>query len=269
MKKTALVMFAIAAGIASRSAAAPPADSVAQGRSYRFIENKAFTMGEELNFDVNYGFITAGTARLALPEYRSMYDRNCYWLLFTVQSKPFFDVVYKVRDRYESYIDVHGLFPWKFEQHIREGGYTRDFVVNFDQERGVAYTPAGRYPIPPFVQDILSALYFARTLNFDGYRPGQKLWLKNFYKDTTYTLGIKYLGRQELKVSAGTFRTIIVEPLISEGGLFKSKGRILVWITDDERKMPVQVEAEVPIGSIDAELTSYKGVNGPVNARIK
>lgn len=244
-------------------------DSVQPGRSFRKIENKAFTQGEELHFDVDYGFITVGTAKMAIPSYSTIFDRKCYQVIFTVQSKPFFDWTYKVRDRYESYIDVDGLFPWKFEQHIREGGYTRDFVVTFDQERGQAYTPKGQYPIPPFVQDILSALYYARTLSYEGYRPGQKVWLKNFYKDTTYTLGVKYLGRQTIEVEAGKFKTIIVEPLITEGGLFKASGRILVWITDDDRKMPVQVDAEIPIGSITSELTSYKGLNGPLPAKIQ
>lgn len=243
-------------------------DSLTGGRSCRKVENKAFTVGEELDFDVNYGFVTAGTAKMAVTNYATIFDRKCYQMIFTVQSKPFFDWAYKVRDRYESYVDVDGLFPWKFEQYIREGGYKNDFVATFDQERGKAYAGDKVYPIPPFVQDILSAFYYVRTVNYDGYRPGQKMWFRNFYKDTTYALGVKYLGRQEVSVDAGTFKTIILEPLIKEGGLFQASGRILLWVTDDERKMPVQVEAEVPIGSITSELTSYKGLNGPLPSRI-
>ena len=243
-------------------------DSSQSGRSYRKIENKAFGVGEELNFDVNYGFVTAGTAKMSIPASAKIFDRNCYQVVFTVESKPFFDWVYKVRDRYETYIDMEGLFPWKFEQHIREGGYKRDFYVTFDQERGIANTPDGNYTIPAFVQDMFSAYYFARTINYDGFRVGQKMMLKNFYKDSTYNLGVKFLGRQEIKVDAGRFKTIIVEPLITEGGLFKATGRIFIWMTDDDRKMPVQVEAEIPIGSITSKLTSYKGTRGPVPARI-
>lgn len=243
-------------------------DSIKTGRSYRKIETKAFTVGEELTFDVNYGFVTAGEAKMSIPSYQTIFDRKCYQLLFTVNSKPFFDWMYKVRDRYESLLDIDGLFPWKFEQSIREGGYSKDFVARFDQERGIAYANEKTYPIPPFVQDILSAFYFVRSVNYDSYRPGQKMWFKNFYKDTTYALGVKYCGRQELSVEAGKFKTIILEPLIKEGGLFKASGRILLWVTDDDRKMPVQVEAEIPIGSITSELTKYKGLAGPLTSRI-
>ena len=95
------------------------------------------------------------------------------------------------------------------------------------------------------------------------------MYLKNFYKDSTYVLTVKYLGKQQIKVAAGTFNTILLEPIMKEGGLFKASGRIIVWLTDDERKIPVQVDAEIPIGSITSELTWYKGTAGPVKAKVK
>jgi len=70
-------------------------------------------------------------------------------------------------------------------------------------------------------------------------------------------------------VEAGTFRTIVVEPLVREGGLFKAEGRIVIWLTDDERKLPVRVNTKVIIGSIDTELREYAGLAGPLKARIK
>jgi len=93
--------------------------------------------------------------------------------------------------------------------------------------------------------------------------------MKNFYKDSTYVLTVKYLGKQTVKVSAGSFRCILLEPVMQEGGLFKASGRIIVWLTDDERRLPVQVDAEIPIGSITSELISYKGVRGPIKAKVK
>jgi hypothetical protein len=246
----------------------PRADPPQQEKSYRKIPNEAFDVGEELNYDVSYGFITAGTARLAIPRFSDMKGRKCYHVEFTVNSKPFFDSFYKVRDRYETHIDVEGLFPWNFMQQIREGGYKYDFTAWFDQSRLKAMTNKGEFDIEPYSQDVLSAFYYMRTQNWEGFRPGQKVTVKNFARDSVYTLTLKYLGKQEIKVEAGKFNCMLIEPIMKAGGLFKSSGRIIIWVTDDEKRIPVQIEAEIPIGSITTELTSYKGLNGPVRAKL-
>jgi len=244
------------------------ADSV-RVHTLRKIPNEAFGVGERLVFDVNYGFITAGEAVMSIPSHDSISGRNCYRVEFTVSSLPSFSWVYKVEDRYLTFIDVEAIAPWKFEQHIREGSYKRDFIAEFDQVHLVARTSEGSYRIPQYVHDIMSAFYYARTLDFSGMKVGDIITLYNFYKNTTNELGVKFLGRQELEVEAGTFNTVVVEPLVKEGGLFKSEGRIVIWLTDDERKIPVRVNAKVVIGSIDTELREYSGVRGPVRARIK
>ncbi|MBI4535762.1 MAG: DUF3108 domain-containing protein [Ignavibacteriae bacterium] len=235
----------------------------------RKLTNEAFGVGEQLVFSVNYGFITAGEAMMAIPGYDSVAGRNCYRIEFTVTSLPSFSWIYKVEDRYLTFIDVEAIVPWKFEQHIREGTYKRDFIAEFDQINHVARTTEGDYPIPEYVHDIMSAFYYARTLDFSGMKAGDGITMHNFYKDTSHELRVKFLGRQELNIEAGTFRTIVVEPLVKEGGLFKSEGRIVIWLSDDERKIPVRVNTKVLIGSIDVELKSYSGIVGPLPARIK
>jgi hypothetical protein len=236
---------------------------------FRKVENGAFGVGERLVFDVNYGFITAGEAVMAVPAYDSVAGRKCYRVEFTVNSLPSFSWIYKVQDRYLTFIDIETIAPWKFEQHIREGTYRRDFIAEFDQRRHIARTSEGEYPIPEYVHDIMSAFYYSRTLDFSKSQPGDRIILHNFYKDKSHELQVVFLGRQELKVPAGTFRTVVVEPLVKEGGLFKSEGRIVIWLTDDERRIPVRVNSQVLIGSIDTELKSYSGLIGPLTARIE
>jgi len=235
--------------------------------SFRTLENKAFGLGERLLFDVGYGFFHAGEAVMTVAAIETVFNRPCYRVTFDVQSTGAFSFIYKVRDHYESTIDVAGLFPWKFEQHIQEGGYRRDFSAVFDQYQRKAITSEKEYDIPEYVHDVVSALYFVRTLDFTDKRPGTRTRLQNFYKDQTYPLDVKYLGRQTIEVEAGTFDCIIIEPLVKEGGLFKSEGRIIVWFTDDDLKIPVKVSTKVLIGSIDAELKEYSGVLGSIPAR--
>jgi hypothetical protein len=230
---------------------------------------KAFTVGERLVFDMNYGFIKAGEAMMMIPAYEWVDGNQCMQVQFTVQSSSTFSFFFRVTDRYETYLDVKYIYPWRFEQHIKEGKYTRDFSVHFDQVAHVAKTTEGNFPIPPNVHDILSAFYYARTLDYSKSRVGDTVMLQNFYKDKTYPLAVKYLGRQSVEVDAGTFNCILVEPMVVEGGLFKSEGRIILWMTDDDRKMPVKVSTKVLIGSITAELREYYGLAGPLTSKMQ
>ena len=235
--------------------------SVAQEKEFRVIENNAFMVGEKLTFDVKYGFVTAGVAIMEIPKIKKIAKRKTYHIKFNVNSVSSFDPFFKVRDRYETYLDKEGLFPWRFEQHIREGKYSRDFSAFFDQRKNKAKTSEGSYEIPDNVGDIVSVFYLARTFNYDSLKIGDGFPLENFYKDKVHPLEVVYRGRETVTVDAGTFDCIMIEPMVVEGGLFKSEGSIIIWLTDDEVKMPVKVKTKVIIGSIDADLTSYEGVS--------
>ncbi len=237
--------------------------------SLRVVPQSAFTVGERLVFDVGFSFITAGEGTFQVASADSIHGRECYRVVFTVNSVPSFSWIYKVQDRYETFLDAKGIFPWRFEQHVREGGYHLDYAADFDQMDGIAHADNKVFPVPPYVHDVVSAFYFVRTMDFSQSRPGQKYLLHNFFKDSTYQLAVKFLGRQQVSVDAGKFNTVVIEPLIQEGGLFKSKGRVLIWLTDDERKMPVKVSTEIVVGSIEAELREYSGVILPINAKLK
>jgi hypothetical protein len=251
-----------------------PRDTTAVSDTVRVTEfpvigQKAFGVGERLVFDVGYSFLTAGEAVMTIPRIDTVDGRPCYQILFTVNSTPSFSWIFKVEDRYETLVDIDALFPWRFSQKIREGKFSRDFEATLDQRNHIARVGDKEYPIPPNVHDIVSAFYFARTLDYSTMRPGQKTLLPNFYKDTTYVLAIKFLGYQRIDVDAGKFDCVLVEPLITEGGLFKAEGRIIIWMTNDERKMPVKVSTQVAIGSIDSELREYSGVIGEMRAKVK
>jgi len=237
--------------------------------SLRTVHQSAFTVGERLIFDVGFSFITAGEAAFEVFNADSIHGRECYRVVFTVKSIPSFSWIYKVEDQYETILDAKGIFPWRFIQHVHEGSYHRDFTADFDQLNGIATAENKTFPIPPYVHDVVSAFYYVRTMDFSQSRVGERYILHNFFADSTYQLAVKFLGRQQVSVDAGVFNTIIVEPLIQEGGLFKSNGRVLIWLTDDERKIPVKVSTKIVVGSIEAQLREYHGVILPINAKVK
>ena len=238
--------------------------------NFRYIKNEAFGFGERFDYNVGYKFIVAGTGYLQIasePVFR--YGRECYNIQFEVRSLESLDWLYRVRDIYTTIMDVGGIFPWEFTQKIREGNYKRDSKAYFDHVNRKSLFQDSLYDIPEYVQDILSAFYYTRTLDLGSMKKGQIFYLKNYFDGKTYDLGIKIHGKQTTEVDAGKFRCIVVEPMIVEGGLFKADGSIYIWLTDDERKMPVKVAAKIPIGFVEAKLTKYRGLRGPLKAKIE
>ncbi len=240
-----------------------------QQKTFRELENKAFRDGEKLTFEVNYGIVTAGIGVMKIPRVKRISGREAYHVMFEVNTVPSFDWIFKVRDRYETYIDVKGLFPWRFEQHIREGSFTKDFSAFFDQRKNKAKTSEGEYEVPDDVHDIVSAFYFARTLDYSNMKVGDKIRLQNFYNDKVYDLDVKFHGREIIESPAGKFKCVVVEPLVKEGGLFKHDGDIFVWLTDDDLKIPVRVRTKIIIGHVDVLLSNYEGLAGELTSEIK
>lgn len=236
----------------------------------RVVENNAFGFGERLEYDVGYKFITAGTAVFSIgKEAVQRAGRPCYDIRFEVNSLKSLDFLYRVRDRYRTLVDVDGVFPWAFQQSIREGGFSKDFSATFDHTSKTAKTTEGTFSIPQFVHDIVSAFYFVRSVDLRLYKSGQILYLQNFFDRATHDLAVKVHGRQQVEVDAGVFNCIVVEPVIKSGSLFKYEGKLLLWLSDDDRRIPVKVSTKVAIGSIDAKLTGYSGLRGPLTSLIR
>ena len=227
-----------------------------------------FKVGEKLIFDLKYGIIKAAETKMILTEFDTIFGNQVFHSKFTVDTTPTFSIFYKVEDRYDTFFDANELFSWKFSQVIREGKYKRDFFATFNYLKNIAETNYGEYPLTTKVHDVISAFYFTRNIDYKNFKPGQKIYLSNFYKDKTHPLEVKYLGKQIIKVPAGKFNCIVIEPFMKEGALFKSEGRVLIYLSDDELKVPILVKTEVLIGTIDAELREYSGLNGNLTAKV-
>lgn len=221
----------------------------------REIDNVAFGVGEKLEFDINYGFINGGTASMEVPKLVQHHDRLCYQIVTRANSNSFFSSFYKVEDRIESIMDAVGLYTWRFEKNLREGGYSADRIYSFDQYNNTVQYKNDTIAVPPVVQDAISALYYVRTLDL---QVGKSVFVDNFTDGEHYLLEVRVLERETIEVEAGRFSCLVVEPLDKGNGVFKHEGRLKVWLTDDRMKMPVLMKAKVLVGSITAELTNYQ-----------
>lgn len=222
----------------------------------RKIVNKAFTVGEKLTFNIRYGPIVAGTATMSIPNIQKKDGYDCYHLISEALSSKTFSLFFKVHDRIDSFMDMEGLFSRYFEKHLQEGTYRSDRSVKYNQDNHTATNEKGMVmPIPPYVQDVLSALYYIRTQNLEL---GRYILVDNHADDKVYPLKVNILRKEQVKVVAGKFNCFVVEPLLKSTGVFRQKGRLTVWLTDDRRRMPVLMKSKVVIGSIVAELTKYE-----------
>jgi uncharacterized protein DUF3108 len=213
--------------------------------------------GEYLKFSVRYGFISAGDAYLEIPEVRMWKGRPVYHLVARAESNKFFSTFYKVRNRIESLWDTTGFYSRRFYENRREGGYHEENEITFDYKRGEAvYANDGQtIAIPQNCQDALSSFYFTRTQDLPL---GGSVIFDYHASHRSQPIEVKVLGRQRIETPAGTFNCIVIEPILRAAGIFKNQGRLVIWLTDDDRRMPVMMKSKVTIGSISVVLTEAR-----------
>lgn len=225
--------------------------------SLREVQNKSFAPGERLVFRIKFGFFSAGTAILEVAPPVLACGTQCYRLVSKAISNRFVSTFYPVRDIFLSLVDVKGLYPVQFEKHLREGGYRNDYWILFDQKNHRAYWQDTLFTIADYAQDILSPLYYVRTLPLG--EPGKEIYVDCHTDRKNYPLKVIFHNKETIEVEAGKFNCLVVEPVYRTEGLFKKKGTLLVWLTDDTRHMPVRMKSKIyAIGSITANLISYK-----------
>jgi hypothetical protein len=230
------------------------------------VNNDAFKRGEMLKFRMHYGIIDAGVATLGITdEAKEVAGRKTYHMVGIGESKGAFDFFYKVRDRYETYIDEKAMVPWIFLRHVNEGGYKIDqsYVFNHYSEK-VNVGGNEMYDIQPNIQDMLSSFYAARNLDLGGIQPGETFSINCFMDKEVWPMKVKFIGRETIKTDLGTFKCLKYRPVVQKGRVFKHEEDVNIWITDDKNHIPVLGQADVLVGSIKAELMQFKGLANPV-----
>jgi len=221
----------------------------------RKIQNRAFAEGEELIFSIEYGPIKAGTGVMKVLGIEDIHGKRCYHVISEAKSSSFFSYFFRVDDRMDSYIDVDGIFSRRFEKRIREGKFRSDQTVVYDQEKNLVFFKGDSIRVSPFVQDALSVFYYVRTQELEV---GKVIVVDSFTDGKLYSLKIKVLGIEEVEVKAGRFKCFVIEPSFRGTSIFRQKGKLKIWLTKDERKIPVLMKSKAPFGSIYAKLIKYR-----------
>ena len=233
--------------------------------------NTSFQEGEKLTFKVFYNmsfvWINAGSAQFT-TSVEDLANRKAYHITGIGKTASSFEWFYKVMDTYESYIDRQTMLPMRFVRHVNEGGMKFINDVKFDHRNKQATTDNKAFAIPDCTQDVLSAMYFARNINYNGHKPGDKISFDMFLDNQVYNLYVKYLGKEQITTKMGTFNAIKIVPLLIKGTIFKGGEKMTIWLSDDANHIPVRVESPILIGSVKIDLMEYSNLRNPLSGMI-
>jgi hypothetical protein len=219
-----------------------------------------FFVGEELVFELRWMGLLAGNASMVVSGRVVRNGHEVYHIRSLAESSPFFSLFYYVRDMGETFVDVRELYPWHFHLDQREGSRVIQRTVAFDQQRGIAiYTknqePPQEVQVPSGVHDSLSSFYRLRTLPL---RVGQSIHLKTFSNGKTYDVEVQILRREKVEAYWGAVEALVVRPLMRFQEILRQKGEVLIWVTDDDRRLPIRMTTAIKVGSIEATLIDVK-----------
>ena len=238
------------------------------GESCR-VRNTTFKSGEEITMRVYYTtlgmYVGAGEARFTtnLERYNG---KPVYHCVGTGTTYPFFDNFFKVRDRYETYIDTATMLPVKFIRNVDEGGYKIYNNVTFNHRGGTAVSTNGVFKITNCIQDVISSTYYARNIDFSKYKPGDKIPFDMFLDDEIYHLYMKYEGKENIKTKYGKFHAIKFKPLLIKGSIFQGGENMNVWVSDDKNRVLLRAESPISVGSIKVDMMAYRNLRYPLSS---
>jgi hypothetical protein len=237
-----LVFFLFSAGAAAESFASP----------------SILWNGERLVFRLSWFGIPAGKTVMEASDAGYVEGKKMYGISAVTASNQFVDAFYPVRDTIHSFIFADSLASYRYTVRQEEGTYRSDKEIIFDYvQRKATFTKNGEVSIceiPAFVSDSLSAYYYFRTKEL---AVGKTITFVVFDDKKLWQVHAQVLRKEHIETPAGAFNTIVVKPLFKFEGIFRRKGDVYFWLTDDSRKMIVRMRSKVLIGSINADLMEY------------
>lgn len=230
----------------------------------------AYNPGEQIEYRVHYGFFNAGEAIMRLSDkYFLVNNKPCFRSEIIGNSKGAFESIVRIRNVWGSYFDTLSFMPQKSFRSIAENKYRRREEVYFDYENKLATIRVENKPdqsigILPTVQDMVSGYYFLRLQEYEDLKKNDTIKMMGIFEDKTYNFKILYLGKTEIKTKFGKTKAFVISPIMPPNNLFKGKNPIKMWISDDQNRIPLKIEAELLLGSLDMDIRTYSNLKFPI-----
>ena len=177
---------------------------------------------------------------------------------------------FKVEDYYESFFDEKSIQPYKFIRNINEGGYTKNIEIDFYHEKRTALVnnkkknEINEFSIESGVQDLISCFYYLR--NFypkNGVKMNESFNINMFFDSENYVFKLKYLGKEIINSKFGKIKCMKFRPFVQSGRVFEEQESITLWVSDDNNRLPIRLQADILVGSIKADLENFKNLRHP------
>ena len=238
--------------------------------SFSQEKKEAFKSGEWLRYKMSYsGWLRAGTAILEIEETayngkKVFHAKGSGWTSGPIKW------FYKVDDVYESYFDKDSVKPYLFKRKIDEVGYKKNRSIRFNYSSKKAYVQDFINQTDTSiafvnVQDMMSSFYYLRNQKVDDLKIGDEIGIDMFLDSQVYRFKLQFLGREMLSTKFVKIKSLIFRPLVQSGRIFKAEESVTLWVTDDDNRIPIKMKASLSVGSLRAELESYKGLANPFN----
>jgi hypothetical protein len=218
-----------------------------------------YGIGEKLVYDLAVGGAKVGTGSMTIVDSESINGHDTYHSVFEIKGGFLF---FKVNDRLESWFEPLSATSHRFYQLLNEGSYHKSRYFEIFPERAMLHQRGfEEKPSVPEPLDDASFFYFVRTVPLEI---GQTYTFTRYFRPEKNPVIVKVLRRETVKLDAGTFNTIVLQPIIKSGGLFAEGGEALIWVTDDDRRIMVQLKAKLPVlRTLDLFLKSYTPPTNP------
>lgn len=214
-----------------------------------------FDEGEELVYDVKFGVLKVGTGRMKVLGIEPIRDHLAWHVQFSIKGGTFF---YKVNDVYDSWMDVRTLNSLRYVQDTDQGSRERERAYEIFPERANYNEVAKNNRVMPSVSEPLddgSFLFFVRTLDL---KVGETYEFNRYFKPDRNPVIIRVLRKERIRVPAGAFDAIVLQPIIKTSGIFSEGGQAEIWLSDDDKKMMLQMKSRFSFGSLNLYLRSYR-----------
>lgn len=229
----------------------PPVPKLEAAGLQARLANPPFAGGEVLRYSLAWLSVGGGEMTITTRPPTPYRGKNAYTITLDARSNEFFSKFFLVKDTIISVVEASRFESMRFEKHTQEGDKVKDVVQVFDLEKRETFWKGNRVKLPAHVLDTLSATWYLRLLDLV---PGQAFSVDAHNNGKNYQLKVDVLGRETVTVPGGTFQTLQLEPKFSGGFLQKKEGRLLLWVTDDEKRIPVKIRTYLPVGYITASL---------------
>ena len=213
-------------------------------------------------------YVAAGEANFTTSLTR-FNNKPVYHVVATGTTYPFFDKFFRIRDKYESYIDTATMLPVKFIRNVDEDGHKIYNNVSFNHNAGTAVSTNGVFKVTKCIQDVISSVYYARNIDFSKYKKGDKIPFDMFLDDEIFNLYLKYEGKEQVKTKYGRFNAIKFKPLLIKGSIFEGGEKMTIWVSDDPNHILLRAESPIAVGSIKVDMMAYRNLRYPLTSLIK